>query len=31
MKDVNIILGERIRTRRNMLTMSRETLAEKSA
>ncbi len=29
MKDVNIILGEKIRTRRNMLTMSRETLAEK--
>ncbi|HBW05158.1 MAG TPA: hypothetical protein DEF02_01005 [Clostridiales bacterium] len=29
MKDVNIILGERIRARRNMLNMTRESLAEK--
>lgn len=28
MKDVNIILGERIRARRNMLNMTRESLAE---
>ncbi len=29
MKDVNVTLGERIRARRNMLNMTRESLAEK--
>lgn len=29
MKDVNVTLGERVRARRNMLKITRETLAEK--